>query len=228
LNGFGDRKHIEHISKEIAQANKTKIGYHPANLSKSAEIKDMIDYANNLLGKVDILVNNAGIQHVSPIESFPPEKWDDIIAVNLTAAFHTTRHVLAQMKQRKWGRIINISSVHGLVASADKSAYVAAKHGLVGFTKVTALETAGTGVTANCINPGWVRTALVESQIEAKAKQLNISITQATEQLLAEKQPSKQFVQVDDLAQTVLFLCGEHANQMTGTSLVLDGGWTAV
>ncbi len=163
LNGFGDEKHIEQLCKEIAAANKTKIGYHPANLSRSSEIRDMIDYSNKFLGTVDILVNNAGIQHVSPIEHFAPEKWDDIIAVNLTAAFHTTRLVLSGMKQRKWGtlyssgdtrsgRIVNISSVHGLVASIDKSAYVAAKHGLVGFTKVTALETAGSGVTANCIS----------------------------------------------------------------------------
>jgi len=227
LNGFGDPKQIEQITKEISSSSKTKIGYHPANLAKSSEIKDLIDYSNKFLGKVDILVNNAGIQHVSPVEQFPPEKWDDILSINLTAVFHTTRMTIAAMKQRKWGRIINIASVHGLVGSTDKSAYVAAKHGLVGFTKVVGLEAAGTGVTANCINPGWVRTVLVERQIEAKAKQHNISVAEAAEKLLAEKQPSKQFVQVEDLAQTVLFLCGEHAAQMTGTCLVMDGGWVA-
>jgi len=227
LNGFGDAKEIDQLQKSLRKEFNVNIEYHPADMTKPMEIKDMIAKSESIFGGVDILINNAGIQHVSPIEDFPLEKWDSIIAINLSSSFHTIKGCLPGMKTRKWGRIINIASVHGLVASVNKSAYVAAKHGIVGLTKAVALETAGSGVTCNSINPGWVRTPLVEKQIEAKAKQNNISIGAAAEELLREKQPSKQFVSVEQLAGTVIFLCSENANQITGISVPVDGGWTA-
>jgi 3-hydroxybutyrate dehydrogenase len=174
-----------------------------------------------------VQVNNAGIQHISPIESFPPEKWDLILAINLSSAFHASRLTLPAMRQKKWGRIINVASVHGLVASVNKSAYVAAKHGIVGFTKATALETAGSGVTCNAICPGWVLTPLVQAQIDLRAQQQGISGEKAKVDLLSEKQPSKEFVQPDHLGHLAAFLCSEAASQMTGITLPMDGAWTA-
>lgn len=174
-----------------------------------------------------ILVNNAGIQHVAPVEDFPAEKWDQIIAINLSSAFHTTRRAVPHMRKGGWGRIINIASVHGLVASAEKSAYVAAKHGIVGLTKVVALENAGTGVTCNAICPGWVRTPLVERQIEARAQQEGISVEEASRSLLGEKQPSMRFTTPEQLGEVALFLCSAAADNITGMSLPVDGGWTA-
>jgi len=173
------------------------------------------------------LINNAGIQFVSPVENFPVDKWDQIIAINLSSVFHTIRGVIPLMKQQKWGRIINISSVHGLVASIHKSAYVASKHGVVGLTKTVALETAGSGITVNCINPGWVLTGLVEKQIETRATEKGITMEAAKTDLLAEKQPSKQFVAISQLADTAIFLCSDSASQITGISIPVDGGWTA-
>jgi len=174
-----------------------------------------------------VLCNNAGIQFVAPIDEFPPEKWDAIIAVNLSSAFHAIRHALPHMKRAGWGRIINTASAHGLVASVNKAAYVAAKHGLVGLTKVVGLETAGSGITCNAICPGWVRTELVEKQITARAQQLNLSIEEAATSLLVEKQPSKQFVSVEQIGQLAVFLCSDAAAQITGATLSIDGGWTA-
>lgn len=179
------------------------------------------------LGSVDILVNNAGIQHVSPVEEFPEEKWDAIMAINLSALFHGIKAVLPDMKARGWGRIVNVSSVHGLVGSVNKSAYVAAKHGVVGLTKAVALETAGTGVTINTVCPGWVLTPLVQAQIDAKAKAKNISVEQASIDLVGEKMPSKQFVQSSFIGETVAFFCSPDAHQLTGTSLPVDGAWVS-
>jgi 3-hydroxybutyrate dehydrogenase len=179
------------------------------------------------MGGVDVLVNNAGIQHTAPCETFPPEKWDAILATNLSAAFHAMRTALPHMRRRGWGRIVNTASVHGLVASVNKAAYVAAKHGLVGLTKVVALETAGSGITCNAICPGWTRTELVEPQIAARAKALGVALEEGARDLLSEKQPSKQFVTVDELGAVVAFLCSDAAAQITGASIPIDGGWTA-
>jgi 3-hydroxybutyrate dehydrogenase len=178
-------------------------------------------------GDVDILVNNAGIQHTAPVEEFPVDKWDQILAINLSSAFHTTRGLLAGMRQRGWGRIINLASVHGLVGSVHKAAYVAAKHGLIGLTKVVALETAGSGITCNAICPGWVLTPLIQAQIEARAQREGVTIEQAGESLLQEKQPSLQFVQTEQLGALAVFLCSEGGASMTGASLPIDGAWTA-
>src|SRR5881628_2557684 len=186
LNGFGD---VEGPKAEVAALG-VKVGYHGADMSKPADIEAMMKYAAEAFGRVDVLVNNAGIQHVAKIEDFPPERWDAIIAINLSSAFHTTRLALPAMKKANWGRIINVASVHGLVASAEKAAYVAAKHGIVGFTKVTALETATTGVTCNAICPGWMLTPLVQKQIDDRAAREGIEVSQAKFELLAEKQPS--------------------------------------
>eukprot|EP01119_Soliformovum_irregulare_P007865 TRINITY_DN2041_c0_g1_i2.p1 TRINITY_DN2041_c0_g1~~TRINITY_DN2041_c0_g1_i2.p1 ORF type:complete len:301 (+),score=64.90 TRINITY_DN2041_c0_g1_i2:55-903(+) len=228
LNGLvSDPSVAQQLVEDMKSTYKDiQVTYHGANLRYPTEIEDMMSEANKM-GGVDILINNAGIQFVAPVDSFPVEKWDDIIAINLSSAFHTSRLALPSMKEKKWGRIINIASVHGLVASANKSAYVAAKHGIVGFTKTLALETAGSGITCNSINPGWVLTPLVQKQIEDKARANGISMEQATENLLMEKQPSRQFVNVDDLAATAAFLCSNEAQQITGISLPVDGGWTA-
>jgi 3-hydroxybutyrate dehydrogenase len=196
-------------------------------MSKPAEIEAMVRYAQAEMGGVDILVNNAGIQHVAPIDEFPVDKWDAIIAINLTSAFHTTRLALPQMKQRGWGRIINIASVHGLVASVNKSAYIAAKHGLIGLTKTTALETATTGVTCNAICPGWVLTPLVQKQVDARAAADGVDDEEAKRRLLAEKQPSLQFTTPDQLGEVAMFLCTPAAANMRGMSLNIDGGWVA-
>jgi len=226
INGFGldDPKTFV---QQLSDRYRTKFEFNAADVTKSKEVESMIAEAASKFRGVDILVNNAGIQFVSPVEAFPLDKWHAIIGTNLNSVFYATKAVLPLMRQQKWGRIINISSVHGLVASAHKSAYVAAKHGVVGFSKSVALETAGSGVTCNCINPGWVRTPLVEKQIEAKAKEKNISIEKAAEELLAEKQPSKQFVTVQNIADVVQFLCSEGAAQITGISIPVDGGWTS-
>ncbi|MGB2818271.1 MAG: 3-hydroxybutyrate dehydrogenase, partial [Burkholderiaceae bacterium] len=200
---------------------------HGADMSKPAEIEQMFRAAESAFGRVDILVNNAGIQHVAPVDKFPVERWDAIIAINLTSAFHTTRLALPKMKEANWGRIINIASVHGLVASAEKSAYVAAKHGIVGFTKVVALETATTGVTCNAICPGWVLTPLVQKQVDARAARDNISEDDAKKSLLSEKQPSLQFVTTEQLAGLALFFCSPAADQVRGVAWNMDGGWYA-
>ncbi|MCO4890303.1 3-hydroxybutyrate dehydrogenase [Cupriavidus sp. WGtm5] len=225
VNGFGDADAAKH---EIAQAGQgIRVGYHGADMSQAADIQDMMRYAQADFGGADILVNNAGIQHVAAIEDFPPERWDAIIAINLTSAFHTTRLALPGMKQKNWGRIINVASTHGLVASAQKSAYVAAKHGIVGFTKVTALETAQTGVTANAICPGWVLTPLVQKQVEARAQKEGIPVEQAKRELVLEKQPSGQFVTPDELGALAVFLSSEAARQVRGAIWNMDGGWVA-
>ncbi|NOV26879.1 3-hydroxybutyrate dehydrogenase [Cupriavidus necator] len=225
VNGFGD---ADAAKTEIAQAGQgIRVGYHGADMSKSAEIEDMMRYAQADFGGADILVNNAGIQHVAPIEDFPTERWDAIIAINLTSAFHTTRLALPGMRQKNWGRIINVASTHGLVASAQKSAYVAAKHGIVGFTKVTALETAQTGVTANAICPGWVLTPLVQKQVEARAQKEGIPVEQAKRELVLEKQPSGEFVTPDELGALAVFLSSDAARQVRGAIWNMDGGWVA-
>jgi 3-hydroxybutyrate dehydrogenase len=227
LNGFGD---VEGPKAEVAAAGRAHgitVGYHGADMSKPVEIEAMMAYATREFGGVDILVNNAGIQHVASVEDFPVEKWDAIIAINLSSAFHTTRLAMPAMKKKNWGRVINIASAHGLVASAQKSAYVAAKHGIVGFTKATALETAATGVTVNAICPGWVLTPLVQKQIDARAAQGGIPIEQAKRELLAEKQPSLQFTTPEQLGELAVFLCSPAADNVKGIAWAVDGGWTA-
>ncbi|MCX7662205.1 MAG: 3-hydroxybutyrate dehydrogenase [Tepidimonas fonticaldi] len=223
LNGFGD---VDGAQAEIAALG-VDVLYHGADMSRPAEIEDMMRAAAERFGRVDILVNNAGIQHVAAIEVFPPERWDAIIAINLSSAFHTTRLALPAMKAANWGRIINVASVHGLVASAQKSAYVAAKHGIVGLTKVVALETATTGVTCNAICPGWVLTPLVQKQVDAKAAALGISNQEATRLLLGEKEPSMQFTTPEELGELAVFFCSPAANNVRGAAWNMDGGWAA-
>jgi 3-hydroxybutyrate dehydrogenase len=227
LNGFGNKSEIQDLVSKISQEFKVKATYHGADISKPSEIRDLIAHTTKEFGAVDILVNNAGIQHVAPVDAFPEDRWDAIMAINLSAVFHGIKAVLPGMKSRGWGRIVNVSSVHGLVASANKSAYVAAKHGVVGLTKAVALETAGSGVTINTVCPGWVLTPLVQAQIEAKATKEGISIEEAHISLVGEKMPSKQFVESDFIGDTVLFFCSPAAKQLTGTSLPVDGGWTS-
>ena len=223
LNGFGDSEG----PKAQVEALGVKAAYHGADMGKAADIEDMMKFCAAQFGRVDILVNNAGIQHVSPIESFPPERWDAIIAINLTSAFHTTRLALPAMRAANWGRIINVASAHGLVGSAQKSAYVASKHGIVGLTKVTALETATTGVTCNAICPGWVLTPLVQKQVDARAAEQGISDDEAKKQLLAEKEPSLQFTTADELGGLAVFFCSPAANNVRGVAWNMDGGWVA-
>jgi 3-hydroxybutyrate dehydrogenase len=196
-------------------------------MSKPAEIEAMMKFASDKFGGVDVLVNNAGIQHVATVEDFPVERWDAIIAINLTSAFHTSRLALPKMKEKNWGRIINLASVHGLVASAGKSAYVAAKHGLIGLTKATALENAQTGVTCNAICPGWVLTPLVQKQVDDRAARDGIPTEQAKKELLMEKQPSGEFVTPEELGALAVFLCSPAANQVRGVAWNMDGGWAA-
>jgi 3-hydroxybutyrate dehydrogenase len=227
FNGFGDAQEIAKLQADVAQEFGVKTSYHNADMSKPAEIEAMMRAATEQFGGVDIVINNAGIQHVANIEDFPVEKWDAIISINLTSAFHTTRLALPYMKTKNWGRIINIASVHGLVGSAQKSAYVAAKHGIVGFTKVTALETAHSGVTCNAICPGWVLTPLVQKQVDARAAQDNISIEAAKKNLVAEKQPSGEFVTPEQLGALAIFLCSDAASQVRGVAWNMDGGWVA-
>ena len=223
LNGFGD---LEGPQAAI-RACGVPVTYHGADMSRPDEIGAMVQYATQQFGGVDILVNNAGIQHVARIEYFPPERWDAVIAINLSSAFHTTRLALPAMQAAGWGRIINVASVHGLVASAEKSAYVAAKHGLVGLTKVTALENATGGVTCNAICPGWVLTPLVQKQVDAKAATLGISQDEATRQLLSEKEPSLQFTTPEELGALAVFFCSAAANNVRGVAWNMDGGWAA-
>jgi 3-hydroxybutyrate dehydrogenase len=223
LNGFGD---VEGALAQV-RAIDPRVGYHGANMSKPAEIEDMVQRCEHEFGSLDILVNNAGIQHVANVDEFPVERWDAIIAINLSSAFHAMRVALPGMKQRGWGRIINVASVHGLVASAGKSAYVAAKHGIVGLTKAAALENAGTGVTVNAICPGWVLTPLVQKQVDARAARDGIDNEQAKRSLLAEKEPSLRFTTPEELAELALFLCSPAASNVLGVAWAMDGGWTA-
>jgi 3-hydroxybutyrate dehydrogenase len=223
LNGFGDVEAARREFKDIG----AEIGYHPADMSKPEQIADMMAYAERTLGRLDILVNNAGIQHVAPVEEFPVDKWNAIIAINLSSAFHTTRLALPGMRERRWGRVLNIASVHGLVASAQKSAYVAAKHGIIGFTKSVALETATSPITVNAICPGWVLTPLVQQQVDARAKAYDVDAEEAKRRLLAEKQPSLQFTTVEQLGELAVFLCSPAADNIRGAAFNVDGGWMA-
>ena len=223
LNGFGD---VEGPKAEVAALG-VKVAYHGADMSKPAEIEDMLKFAAAQFGRVDILVNNAGIQHVARVENFPVERWDAIIAINLSSAFHATRLALPAMQKANWGRIINVASVHGLVASAEKSAYVTAKHGVVGLTKVTALENATTGVTCNAICPGWVLTPLVQKQVDAKAAAGSISNAEAIKHLLSEKEPSLQFTTPEELGALAVFFCSPAGNNVRGVAWNMDGGWAA-
>ena len=223
LNGFGDAE----APQALVSALGVRAGYHGADMSKPSDIEAMMDYAQAEFGVVDVLVNNAGIQHVAEIDQFPVDRWDAIIAINLSSAFHTMRLALPGMKARGWGRVINIASVHGLVASTAKSAYVAAKHGIVGLTKVGALETATTGVTVNAICPGWVLTPLVQKQVDARAQRDGLSNEDAQRALLAEKEPSMQFTTPEQLAELAVFFCSPAADNIRGVAWAMDGGWTA-
>lgn len=227
LNGFGDAAEIETIRAGIEGEFGVMVKYASADMSKSQDIAAMIDAAAEQFGSVDILVNNAGIQHVSPVDTFPPEKWDAIIAINLSSVFHTTRAVLPLMKQKKWGRVINIASAHGLVASPFKSAYVAAKHGVVGFTKSCALEVAEQGITVNAICPGYVFTPLVEKQIDDQARVHGIPREDVIRDIILAPQPNKRFAEIDEVASLALYLASDAAQGITGTSMSIDGGWTA-
>ena len=227
LNGFGDPDQIESLRREIAAKHAVTVIYNGADMTKPPEIEAMIDAAEAEFGVLDILVNNAGVQHVAPIESFAVERWDMILAINLSSAFHTIRKALPAMRRRGWGRIINLASVHGLVASAEKAAYVAAKHGMVGLTKVVALETAGSGVTCNAICPGWVLTPLVQAQIDARAETEGVAPEAAKVELLGEKQPSGEFVTPEQVGALACFLCSDAAAQITGAPMQIDGGWLA-
>jgi 3-hydroxybutyrate dehydrogenase len=223
VNGFGEKD----AAIAAIKACGVEVEYHGADMSKPAEIEDLIKQTEKRFGSLDILVNNAGIQHTANIEDFPVDRWESIIAINLSSAFYTSHHALPGMKQRNWGRIINIASVHGLVGSIQKSAYVAAKHGIVGLTKVTALENAKTGVTCNAICPGWVLTPLVQKQVDARAEREGISNEEAKKALVSEKQPSGEFVAPEQLAALAVFLCSPDASEVRGAAWNMDGGWTA-
>jgi 3-hydroxybutyrate dehydrogenase len=227
LNGFGDAGEIEIVRGALAAENDVEVAYDGADLSKPEAIHRMIDAAAAHFGRIDILVNNAGIQHVAPIEEFPQAKWDAILAINLSAAFHTTRAVFAGMKVRGRGRIVNVASAHGLVASPFKSAYVAAKHGVLGLTKVTALEGAEHGITCNAICPGYVWTPLVEKQIDDQARSHGIPREQVVRDVMLVNQPTRKFATVEEIGALTAFLCGEAAASITGAALPVDGGWTA-
>ena len=227
INGLGDAKEIEADRARLEKDHGVKVLYSPADMMDRHEIVGMVETAHEAFGGVDVLVNNAGIQHVAPIEAFPPEKWDAIIAINLSSAFHGMRAVIPHMKERRFGRIINIASAHALVASPFKSAYVAAKHGIAGLTKTVALEVAEHGITVNAIAPGYVLTPLVEAQIPDTAKARGISEEEVKRDVLLAAQPTKQFVTVEQLGELAVFLCGDTASSITGTILPVDGGWTA-
>jgi 3-hydroxybutyrate dehydrogenase len=227
LNGFGDAGEIEALRAGLEEKYGVKVLYNGADMTKPEEIRSLIEQAEADFGQVDVLVNNAGIQHVSPIEEFPDAKWDAIIAINLSSAFHTIKAVMAGMKQHGFGRIINIASAHGLVASPFKSAYVAAKHGVVGLTKTIALEGAEYGVTCNAICPGYVKTPLVEKQIPDTAKARGMTEEEVIEKVILAAQPTKQFVTVEQIAALAVFLCSENAAQITGAAHQIDGGWVA-
>ena len=227
LNGFGEKAEIEKQRAGIEKDFGVKARYSAADMTKPAEIADMVRAGEKEFGAIDVLVNNAGIQHVANIEDFPIEKWDAIIAINLSSSFHTIRAAARGMKSRKWGRIVNVASAHGLVASVQKVAYVAAKHGLVGLTKVVALETANVGVTCNAICPGWVLTELIKQQIEKRAKANNQSFDQAKVSLLSEKQPMLEFTKPESIGALAVFLCSDAAATITGSAYSIDGGWVA-
>ncbi|MDQ3026188.1 MAG: 3-hydroxybutyrate dehydrogenase [Pseudomonadota bacterium] len=227
INGFGAAAEIEAMRAGLEKSHGVKARFHGADMMKPAEIRDLVGVAEKEFGAVDILVNNAGIQHVAPVDEFPEERWDAVIAVNLSSIFHATKAALPGMKRRKWGRVINIASAHGLVASPNKTAYVAAKHGVVGFTKAAALESAELGVRVNAICPGFVLTPLVQKQIDDLARQHGISIERATRDYILAPQPTKEFVTVDQIAAMALYLASDAAAQITGASFSIDGGWTA-
>ncbi len=227
LNGFGDAAEIEETRTRLAETHGVKVLYSGADMSKPGEIAEMVGNASVELGGIDVLVNNAGIQHVAPIDEFPDDKWDAIIAIDLSSAFHTTKAVLGDMKKSGWGRIINVASAHGLVASPYKAAYVAAKHGMVGMTKTVALEVAEQSITVNAICPGYVLTPLVQKQIPDTAKARGITEEEVVKNVMLGGQPTKKFVQSEELAQLALFLCTDAAASITGTALPMDGGWTA-
>ncbi|MFV3073238.1 3-hydroxybutyrate dehydrogenase [Niveispirillum fermenti] len=227
LNGFGDKAEIETVRTAIEADYGVQALYSAADMSKPDQIRAMIDLAVEKLGGVDILVNNAGIQHTAPVTEFPAERWDSVIAINLSAVFHGIQAALPHMQAKGWGRIVNIASAHGLVASANKAAYVAAKHGVVGLTKVVALENAEGAITCNAICPGWVLTPLVQKQIDALAAREGINGQEAQVKLLSEKQPSKQFTTPEQLGDLTVFLCSDAAANIKGASLTVDGGWTA-
>ncbi|MGH7045938.1 MAG: 3-hydroxybutyrate dehydrogenase [Stellaceae bacterium] len=227
LNGFGDPDAIERLRAGFATKHRVAVGYHPADMAKPSEIRQLVSETVERLGSVDILVNNAGIQHVAKLTDFPEDRWDAVIAVNMSAAFHAIKAALPHMLARRWGRIINIASAHGLVASGEKAAYVTAKHGLVGLTKVVAIENANEGITCNAICPGWVLTSLVQAQIESRAAAEGIAFDKARENLLREKQPMLDFTTPDEIGALAVFLCGAAAKTITGTALSVDGGWVA-
>lgn len=229
LNGSRDVSAVQSVLEEFqSHFSSSRFTYEQADLSKEVEIARMMESAAAKLGGIDILVNNAGIQHVAPVDEFPVEMWQKIIDINLSSVFHTTRLALPHMKQRKWGRVVNISSVHGLVGSPNKAAYVASKHGVLGFTKVAALENARTGVTVNSICPGWVLTPLVEKQIKQRAADRGVSFEEAQLELLLEKQPSGQFVTPEQIGKMVVFMCSDAASEVRGVSWTVDGGWTSI
>lgn len=227
LNGFADKAVVSGLVAEFQQKYRVKVDYSPADMSKPREIPEMIDMCDRMFGSTDILVNNAGIQFTSPVDEFPEDKWDAIIAINLSAAFHTTKAALKGMKKRNYGRIINIASVHGLVASVNKAAYVAAKHGIVGLTKVVALENGPQNITCNAICPGWVHTPLVQKQIDDNAKAQGITPEEATAKMLGEKQANRRFIHAEQIAAMIVFLCDDNGSSMTGEIITMDGGWTA-
>jgi len=227
LNGFGDRGEIEEIRSGIERDLGVRARYHGADMTRPEEIAEAVRSVETELGSLDVLVNNAGIQHTAKVEDFPAERWNTILAINLSSAFFTAQNALPGMRKRGWGRIVNVASAHGLVASPMKAAYVAAKHGLVGLTKVIALETAGTGITANTLCPGWVLTPLVDKQIVALSEEQGLSIEEAKLKLLSAKQPSLRFVTTEEVGAAAVFLCSEAAASITGISLPIDGGWTA-
>jgi len=227
LNGFGDASEIEAMRTGLEKDHGVKVLYSDADMTRPDQIKEMVDAAKDIFGHVDILINNAGIQHVAPIDEFPPEKWDAIIAINLSSAFHAIQHTLPGMKTKKWGRIINIASAHGLVASPFKSAYVAAKHGIIGMTKTVALEVAEYGITCNAICPGYVKTPLVEGQIADQAKARNMKPDDVIKNVILAAQPTKKFVSFDELNALALFLADDSAASINGASISIDGGWTA-
>lgn len=227
LNGFGDAEQIEADRQALAEAAGVEVLYHNADMTQPEEIEDLIAYAEKSWGSVDVLVNNAGVQHVAPVEEFPVQKWDQIIAINLSSSFHTIRAVVPGMKKRGWGRIINLASAHSLVASPYKVAYVAAKHGIAGITKTVALELAEAGITCNGICPGYVKTPLVENQIADTAAARGMTEEEVKRDVLLAAQPSRAFTEVEQLGEFVLFLCSDAAQNLTGAMLPIDGGWTA-
>ena len=227
LNGFGDAKEIEALRGSLEKSHGVKAAYHGADMTKPAEIADLVAKAGEAFGAVDILVNNAGIQHVAAVDEFPLDKWDAIIAIDLSAAFHATRAALPGMKKRQWGRIINIASIHGLVASPNKSAYTAAKHGLVGFTKVAALEVAQMGITVNAICPGYAMTAIIDKQIADQSRITGVAPENVVRDVILVDQPTRKLIKVEHLAALALYLASEAAESITGAALSIDGGWTA-